>query len=252
MPMNRKMLLAPLDIRPLFSGCAPARGDGAPVQTGSFYVSEITDDLFCRIRGKSFSEDCTLPREDLRYLHVLHRDLGGQTHEGEMIVNTHIASDVLEILKALYENAYPIERIRLIDEYDADDELSMEDNNSSGFNFRFIPYTTIISKHGLGLAVDINPLYNPYTKLVDGQRIIQPLNAAPYLDREAAFDYKIVRGDLCCRLFREHGFTWGADLEGRTDYQHFEVPDELVAAWYPDWKESAGQDGLPPAPKGSL
>ena len=123
--MNRKMLLAPLDIRPLFSGCAPARGDGAPVQTGSFYVSEITDDLFCRIRGKSFSEDCTLPREDLRYLHVLHRDLGGQTHEGEMIVNRHIASDVLEILKALYENAYPIERIRLIDEYDADDELSM-------------------------------------------------------------------------------------------------------------------------------
>ena len=153
-----------------------------------------------------------------------------------MIVNRHIAADVLEILKTLYENDYPIERIRLIDEYAADDELSMEDNNSSGFNFRFIPYTTKISKHGLGLAVDINPLYNPYTKLVDGERIIQPLNAAPYLDREAPFAYKIERGDLCCRLFLEHGFIWGGDLQGRTDYQHFEVPDERIAAWYPDWQ----------------
>ena len=130
-------------------------GDGAQGQTDPFSVSEISDELFCRIRGKSFKDDCTLPREDLRYLHVLHRDLGGQTREGEMIVNRHIAADVLEILKTLYENDYPIERIRLIDEYAADDELSMEDNNSSGFNFRFIPYTTKISKHGLGLAVDI-------------------------------------------------------------------------------------------------
>lgn len=211
-------------------------GDGTQGQTDPFSVSEISDELFCRIRGKSFKDDCTLPREDLRYLHVLHRDLGGQTREGEMIVNRHIAADVLEILKTLYENDYPIERIRLIDEYAADDELSMEDNNSSGFNFRFIPYTTKISKHGLGLAVDINPLYNPYTKLVDGVRIIQPLNAAPYLDREAPFAYKIERGDLCCRLFLEHGFIWGGDLQGRTDYQHFEVPDERIAVWYPDWQ----------------
>jgi hypothetical protein len=199
-----------------------------------FYISEINDEIFARIKGKSFKDDCTLPREDLRYLHVLHKDKDGKVHEGEMIVNKHIAEDVLDILRELYENDYPIERMRLVDEYDADDELSMEDNNSSSFNFRFISHTTRISKHGLGLAVDINTLYNPYTKVVDGKRIVEPVTGEPYLDREASFDYKIEKGDLCYNLFIEHGFEWGGEWTDRKDYQHFEVPDEKIAEWYPE------------------
>jgi hypothetical protein len=141
----------------------------------AFFITPITDEIFARIEGKSFKADCTLPREELRYLHVLHVDAEGVTHEGEMIVNVHIAEDVLDIFRRLYEAGYPIERIRLVDEYGADDELSMEDNNSSAFNFRFISHTTRISKHGLGLAVDVNTLYNPYTKVVDGERIVEPV-----------------------------------------------------------------------------
>lgn len=200
----------------------------------SFTIEPISDEIFARIYGKSFKEDCTLPREDLRYLHVLHVDLEGAVHEGEMIVNYHIAEDVLDILKQLYEAKYPIEKIRLVDEYDADDELSMEDNNSSSFNFRFISHTTRVSKHGLGLAVDINTLYNPYTKVVDGQRIIEPVNGEPYLDRGAEFPYKIDHDDLCFRLFTEHGFEWGGDWEDRKDYQHFEIPTSVIAQWYPE------------------
>lgn len=200
----------------------------------AFYISEITDDIFARIKGKSFKDDCTLPREDLRYLHVLHKDIDGNTHEGEMIVNKHIAEDVLDILRQLYENNYPIEKIRLVDEYNADDELSMEDNNSSSFNFRFISHTNRVSKHGLGLAVDINTLYNPYTKVVDGERIIEPVTGEPYLDRDASFDYKIDKDDLCYKLFREHGFEWGGEWTDRKDYQHFEMPDEKIAEWYPE------------------
>ena len=199
----------------------------------AFWMSPITDEIFARIRGKSFKDDCTLPREDLRYLHVLHVDLDGETHEGEMIVNVHIAEDVLDILRQLYEAKYPIEKIRLIDEYDADDEASMEDNNSSSFNFRYISHTTRVSKHGLGLAVDINTLYNPYTKVVDGERIIEPITGEPYLDRDADFPYKIGHEDLCYRLFIEHGFEGGGDWEDRKDYQHFEIPTELINEWYP-------------------
>ena len=199
-----------------------------------FYILPISDEIFARIYGKSFKEDCTLPREDLRYLHVLHVDLNGETREGEMIVNYHIAEDVLDILRQLYEAKYPIEKIRLVDEYDADDELSMEDNNSSSFNFRFISHTTRVSKHGLGLAVDINTLYNPYTKIVDGVRIVEPITGEPYLDRDADFPCKIDHGDLCYRLFIEHGFEWGGDWEDRKDYQHFEIPTSMIAEWYPD------------------
>ena len=200
--------LISLGIVLLFSACAAAKDTEADMQTDSFYISEITDEIFSRIDGKSFKEECTLSRDDLRYLHVLHKDTEGNTLEGEMIVNRHIAEDVLAILKELYESGYPIEKIRLVDEYDADDELSMEDNNSSCFNFRFISHTGRISKHGLGLAVDLNTLYNP----------------------------KIVKGDLCYDLFIEHGFVWGGEWPDRKDYQHFEIPDERIAGWYPDWQ----------------
>ena len=199
-----------------------------PKEDPGFMISEITDEVFARIYGKSFKEDCTLPREDLRYLRVLHAGLDGETHEGEMIVNYHIAQDVLDIFRQLYEAKYPIEKIRLVDEYGADDELSMEDNNSSAFNFRFISHTTRVSKHGLGLAVDINTLYNPYTKVVDGVRIVEPVTGEPYLDREADFPCKIDHDDLCYRLFTEHGFEWGGDWEDRKDYQHFELPTSVT------------------------
>ena len=218
----------------IFASMSGMEPEEAAKPEDAFYIAPISDEIFARIEGKSFKEDCTLPREDLRYLHVLHVDLNGETREGEMIVNRHIAEDVLEILRELYEAEYPIEKIRLVDEYDADDELSMEDNNSSSFNFRFISHTTRVSKHGLGLAVDINTLYNPYTKIVDGVRIVEPVTGEPYLDREADFPCRIDHEDLCYRLFTEHGFEWGGDWEDRKDYQHFEIPTSVIAEWYPD------------------
>ena len=187
-----------------------------------FYVSEIPDDIFEKMQGKSYKEDCTVPREDLRYVHVLHMGFDGETKEGEQVVNKAIADDVCDIFEKLYEADYPIEKIRLVDEYDADDEASMSDNNSSAFNFRFISHTTKISKHGLGMAVDINTLYNPYVKTVDGKRSIEPANAADYVDRSADFPYKIDHDDLCYQLFKEHGFSWGGDWQHSKDYQHFE------------------------------
>ena len=183
---------------------------------------EIPDDIFEKMQGKSYKVDCTLPRENLRYIHVLHVGFDNQVHEGELVVNKDIADDVLEIFKELYESGYQIEKVRLVDEYDADDESSMSDNNSSAFNFRFISHTTKISKHGMGMAVDINTLYNPYVKTVDGELSIEPANAADYVDRSRDFSHKIDHDDLCYKLFTEHGFEWGGDWTHSKDYQHFE------------------------------
>ena len=204
----------------------------ADVKDG-FYMKKIDDEIFSRIKGKSFKDDCTLPVEDLRYLHVLHKDLEGNTHEGELICNVYIAYDVLDILMKLYEANYPIEKIRLVDEYDAVDETSMRDNNSSCFNFRFISHTTKISKHGLGLAVDINTLYNPY---VNRKQEVEPATAGAYVDRTKDFPYKIDENDLCYKLFTEHGFEWGGNWKSVKDYQHFEVPDRIAGTLYPDNK----------------
>ena len=188
----------------------------------SFYFSEIDEKIFARIDGKSYKKNCPVPLEQLRYLHVLHKDLSGKTFDGELICNERIADSLIEIFERLYSVGYPIEKIRLIDDYDADDELSMRDNNSSAFNFRTVSFTDRISLHGYGLAVDINPLYNPYIKFVDGKKIIAPDNSAEYEDREKIFPYKIEPDDLCCRLFAEHGFLWGGNCwDDEWDYQHF-------------------------------
>jgi len=221
-------LILPLSCR----AAAPLPGPGETVSaaliesTGIdrwFSVSEIPDDVFASMQGKSYKSDCTVPRSELRYLRVLHVDAEGRSIVGEMVVNRSIALDVMEILRKLYEAGYPIERMRLIDLYDADDETSMRANNSSSFNFRFISHTTKVSKHGAGLAVDINPLYNPYYKVLkDGTEVVEPATGRPYLDRRNAFAYKICEDDLCCRLFKERGFEWGGDWKSCKDYQHFE------------------------------
>ena len=188
----------------------------------AFYSAEINEKIFARIDGKSYKKNCPLPLDVLRYLHVLHKDLSGETHAGELICNVRIAEPLLDIFQKLYTENYPIEKIRLIDEYDADDELSMRDNNSSCFNFRFVSHTNRISLHGYGLAVDINPLYNPYIKTVDGQKIIAPANSVEFEDRTKNFAHKIDEDNLCVKLFAEHGFLWGGNCwEDEKDYQHF-------------------------------
>ena len=208
-----------------------------------FSIREISDDLYDRMKaGNTFKEDCIVPREDLRYLLVLHKDKEGNTHQGEMVVHELIAEDVLEIFEQLYDANYPIERMVLPDNYMADDETMMRDNNSSSFNFRFISHTNKISKHGLGMAVDINTLYNPYHKIVtndDGttEEVIEPATGKDYLDRTQDFDYKINKDDLCYKLFIEKGFEWGGDWTDRKDYQHFELPTDITEKYSEEYSK---------------
>lgn len=112
-----------------------------------FSAAEIDDRHFSRIYGKSYKEACPVPRAELRYLRVLHRDLEGRIVPGEMICNRAIAGELVDIFRTLYKAGYPIERMVLIDQYDADDTRSMEANNSSSFNFRTVAGSAALSKH---------------------------------------------------------------------------------------------------------
>lgn len=198
----------------------------AQTYTGSgssyFCQQEIPDVVFERMLGKSYAEGCTISREELRYLRVLHYNKEGQEQEGELVCHESIADDLLDIFLELYKAKYPIERMVLIDEYDGDDEASMQANNTSAFNFRQASGMRRLSRHAAGMAIDINPLYNPLVKHREGGTRVYPSNATPYIDRTKDFPYKIVKGDLCYRLFKQHGFRWGGDWKSSKDYQHFE------------------------------
>ena len=190
-----------------------------------FYISSITDDIFSRINGRSYNKDAPVGREQLRYVHILHIGVDGVAHEGELIVNEVIARDVLDIFYELYQIGYVLESVVLIDEYGADDNASMAVNNTSGFNARKVAGTEVWSNHAYGLAIDINPLYNPYVGESD---TVLPATARQYTDRSGEFDMKLDAGDECCRIFAEHGFTWGGDWENVKDYMHFEKQSDSV------------------------
>lgn len=188
-----------------------------------FVAEPIPDAVWQRMQGRSYKSNSYIGRNDLRHLRVLHCDLDGRTHIGEMVCNKRIASDLVSIFRQLYDARYPIQRMVLPDVYDADDEKQMRDNNTSCFCYRPIAGSKKLSKHAQGLAVDLNTLYNPYYKVrANGSRTVRPATAGRYCNRKASFPYKIDEQDLAYRLFTSHGFEWGGHWKSCKDYQHFE------------------------------
>ena len=167
--------------------------------------------------------DIFISREDLCFISLLHHDFEGAIRRGEMIVNVAIADDILYVFHQLYLAAYPIESIRLIDEYGGDDALSMADNNSSAFNYRESSAGRL-SQHAYGLALDINPLFNPYVALNSDYSIrkVSPEISEYYAHRERSFPHKIAEDDITLLLFDERGFFWGGNWIYTKDYQHFQ------------------------------
>lgn len=207
--------------------------------TEGFYYEPLSENLKRYITGISYPavathsetektvQELVITYDDLAYLHILHYDFDGKPVEGELICNQKIAQDLVEIFYELYLNEYQLESVKLIDEYDGDDDASMADNNTSCFNYRLVGGGSNLSKHAYGFALDINPLYNPYITYqwdangnIVGENIAPP-NGAAYADRSADFPYKIDENDLCYKLFTEHGFSWGGYFNNSKDYQHF-------------------------------
>ena len=183
-----------------------------------FYYEELSEAIKSRITGKSYPTDCNVPYSDLRYVKVLHYDFNGNVHEGELICAKEVAQELTNIFYELYLAKYPIEKMVLVDEYDADDIASMRDNNTSCFNFRVISGSKKLSMHSYGLAIDINPLINPYVK----GDYISPKEAKPYVDRSQIKPGMISKDDLCYKLFTKYGWKWGGIWNTVKDYQHFE------------------------------
>ncbi|OBH94870.1 M15 family metallopeptidase [Mycobacterium sp. E2733] len=172
--------------------------------------------------GESWRPGCPVEPEKLRRVSVDHIGFDGRMHRGELIVHEDLAPEVSAIFERLYRLGYPVEKIRTVDHYpDADDELSMEDNNTSAFNCRRIPGTDEWSPHAYGRAIDLNPLINP---CLYASGYFEPQNAAAYLDRGRSDPGLLHNGDPAVHVFTDRGWRWGGEWTGPLDYQHFERP----------------------------
>ncbi|MCL2321461.1 MAG: M15 family metallopeptidase [Oscillospiraceae bacterium] len=193
-------------------------------QTIDFEILLIPEDIKLLMLGKTIHENSIMKFDDLRYLKIKYFGYDDLDHIGEIIVYKDIAEEVINIFKELHENKFPIEKIRLPDYYDGSDELSMRDNNSSGFSDRPISETKR-SYHQFGLAIDINPLYNPF--VIFKKDHIEPANSREFLDRTKKLKGMIDDSSICVQIFKKYNWVWGGDWTYCKDYQHFEKQDVL-------------------------
>jgi hypothetical protein len=164
----------------------------------------------------SYRPGCPVGPSELRRLDVSHWDFAGRRRIGSIVVRATEARDVLSVFRKLYTARFPIRRLRLVEAYKGSDDASMAADNTSGFNCRYVSGTRRWSQHAYGLAIDINPVENPY---VHGGRI-EPPAGRRYLDRSRARRGMLVPGDVVTRAFAAIGWSWGGRWSA-PDYQHF-------------------------------
>lgn len=203
----------------------PQKAQAAVYKKG-FTYQKLPKRIKKKITGVSYKKNPYIKYSDLRYVKVRYYDFSGKIQYGELIVNKKIARKTVKIFYELYRIKYPIQRMRLVDEYGADDEKSMRANNTSAFNYRTVAGTNKLSKHALGLAIDINPRINPY---INSKGVLTPKNGKAYRIRNKKkckgkyAKYMIKKNSRITKIFKKYGFTWGGDWVYSKDYQHFQM-----------------------------
>lgn len=187
-------------------------------------ISDITPQIKKRmLTGNSWKKGCPVPLKDLRYLRLRHIDFKGEDTTGELIVHKDVAVEVTEIFEALYDEGYPVKKMRLVSDYQGNDWQSIESDNTSAFNCRSATGSKKWSKHSYGKAIDINPIENPY------------ISRKGYISHKASLGYRkrvhknatyadkavLLKNDKAVKIFKRYGWEWGGAWSGVKDYQHF-------------------------------
>jgi hypothetical protein len=166
---------------------------------------------------RTYRPGCPVGPTQLRLLRVSHWDFRGRVHVGELVVRSTEARDVRSVFRKLFDARFPIRRLRRVDAYGGDDDRSMAADNTSGFNCRRVPGSSSWSAHAYGLAIDVNPVENPFIQ----QGKVQPPAASRYLDRSRVRPGMAVPGNVLVRAFASIGWSWGGRWTEPVDYQHF-------------------------------
>ena len=170
-----------------------------------------------RMTGVSWRPGCPVGLRDLRLLRLSHWGFDGRTRTGRLIVHRDVARELVQVFGDLYAARIPIRRMVPVDAYGASDFRSIEADNTSAFNCRFVEGTTRWSNHAYGTAIDVNPIENPY---VSGGRAAHRASR-PYVARTPRRPGMAYEGGALVRAFDRIGWGWGGRWASVKDYQHF-------------------------------
>ncbi|GAB4162598.1 MAG: hypothetical protein Tsb006_0970 [Rickettsiaceae bacterium] len=193
-----------------------------------FDIQELPENIAKDMQVNNiWNPDCPVSIDRLRLVYVSYYDFEGKIKLGQLITLDQVSEAVLRIFEGLIKLQFPIQSVKLINEYNGNDELSMEANNSSCFNFRNIAGSKRLSMHSYGLAIDINPVQNPYIVIGEnGSADVFPKQGAEFLNRNNKRPGMV---EPTVAIFHENGFSeWGGHWNKPIDYQHFQVPRSKV------------------------
>jgi hypothetical protein len=165
-----------------------------------------------------------VPLRDLALLRFNYVGIDGEVHRGPMVVHRSVAGDVLGVFRRLFEAGFPLQRVALARPFRPDADPHTRRSITAAFNCRPVitpegPQETL-SQHAWGLAVDVNPLQNPY---VSADGCVRNRFARPYVDRSQDLPGMIHEGDVVVRAFAAIGWSWGGRWDGSKDYMHFSL-----------------------------
>jgi hypothetical protein len=205
--------------------------DEQPAERSRFHgtIEALPAGLAAEMRGTTWKPGCPVPLEGLRLLRFNYWAFDHTLQRGPMVVNASVAEDVLWVFKQLYKAEFPIKEVALATEFkparfEQHRRITSHRSVTASFNCR--PVVTALgpggdySQHAYGLAIDLNPLQNPY---VTTGGFVRNRAAEPYLDRGRHLEGMIHQGDVVFRSFAAIGWEWGGNWSGDKDYMHFSL-----------------------------
>jgi hypothetical protein len=183
-------------------------------------IQPLTPQQRVALNGDFWRPGCPVGLAQLRVLTVNYWGFDKRVHTGELVVNRKAAVPLARVFRRLHVLRFPIRHLRFNDAYgttqpaDADISGSFECRKA-------IPSpcgsgTGNWSNHAYGLAVDLNPIENPYV----GCGATRTPESRPYLNRKRLRPGMITPAVVTA--FRSIGWGWGGAWPGNTkDYMHF-------------------------------
>ena len=202
-----------------------------PVERSGFHgrIDPLSGAVAAQMRGTTWQPGCPIRLDGLSLLHFNYWGFGGNVLRGPMVVNATVAEDVLWVFHRLYDARFPIKRVSLSTPFHPKafaQHRRIDSNRSVTASFNCRPVVTAtgpgddFSQHAYGLAIDLNPLQNPYVT-TDG--FVRNRAAEPYTARSRHLEGMIHEGDVVVRSFAAIGWEWGGNWSGDKDYMHFSL-----------------------------
>ena len=188
-------------------------------------VKPLSPPVQAMIKKEGFwHQGCPVGMAGLRVLTVTYRGFDGRAHTGRLIVNRAAAGPLRRVFHRLYQLGFPIRYMALADMYGPKAARPADGDVTGAFDCRqAVPSpcsggtgTGSWSMHAFGLAVDIDPMENPYV----GCGKSRDPRARPYFDRSRHRPGMVTRKVVAA--FASVGWGWGGAWSGNTkDYMHF-------------------------------